>query len=129
MTRTSEDYESRSEGIADRTRFHLAALHTGGIATTFAIAGALAAKDVAPSWNFWPVLIFAAGLVVTAASLLLAKHMALKRRDANRKTESESDFSSWYWRHFSYEIAATVLFLVAVLVGLVTLRILSLPGT
>jgi uncharacterized membrane protein YbhN (UPF0104 family) len=75
------DQEKRSREIADKLRTYLAALNTGGIAVPFGVASSLAGLKVNPTWAVWPVSVFAFGLALLAASLLLAKHKALKRRD------------------------------------------------
>lgn len=114
----SEDYEKCSREIADTTRRLLIALNTGGIAVAFGVAGSLAAHGVAPSWAIAPVSVFVAGLVVSAASLFMAKHKAIKRRDAVRDNQPEPDFKKWRHRNFSYEIVTLIIFVVAVFVAL-----------
>ena len=114
----SEGFENRSREIADTTRRLLIALNTGGIAVTFGVAGSLAAQDVAPSWAVAPVSVFVAGLVVSAISLLMAKHKAIKRRDAVREGQAEPNFKVWHHRNFTYEVITLVIFVVAVYVGL-----------
>lgn len=42
MATEPADQEQRSRDIADKIRAYLSALHTGGIAITFAVAGSLA---------------------------------------------------------------------------------------
>lgn len=119
---TVEDHENRAREIADTTRRYLIALNTGGVAMLFAVASSLAAEDVNPGWATWPAGIFILGLTISAASLFLAKHKALKRRDAAAKNGTLPDYSAWYWANFSYEILALVFFLVAAIVGLLALN-------
>jgi hypothetical protein len=85
MSNESPDQEKRSREIADRIRTYLTALNTGGIAITFGVAGFLASQKVSPAWAVWPVVGFVVGLVILGASLFLAKHKALKRRDNHER--------------------------------------------
>ncbi len=117
-----EEHDSRAREIADTTRRYLVALNTGGVAMTFAVAGSLAAERVNPGWAAWPAGVFILGLTISAVSLFLAKHKALKRRDAAVKNDTLPDYSAWYWANFSYEILALVCFLVAAFVGLLALN-------
>lgn len=79
---TAAEHEQRSRDLADATRRYLVGLNTGGAAATLGLAGTLASAGVQPSWAVVPIAVFAAGVLVTGVSLLLAKHKALKRRDA-----------------------------------------------
>lgn len=121
MSTEPSDQEKRSREIADKIRTYLAALHTGGIAITFAVAGSLAAQKVHPAWAVWPVSGFVLGLIVLGASLFLAKHKALKRRD-----DPARDFKPWYWRNFTYDLLSLIVFAAAVYVGLWRLSCVSL---
>lgn len=113
MTTEPNDQEKRSRELADSIRRYLTALNTGGIAMTFAVAGSLADEKVNPDWTAWPIVAFVLGLTITGGSLFLAKHKALKRRDNPNR-----DFSNWYWRNFTYDLIALVVFVVGVGLGL-----------
>ena len=106
--------EQRAREIADTTRRYLTALNTGGVAITFGVAGTLAGNGVDPAWAVCPVSIFVLGLAITAGSLFLAKHKALKRRDAAQNNAPAPDFKQWYQRNFTFEVVALLAFLVAV---------------
>ena len=127
MPTTVTEQEQRSRDIADTTRRYLTALNTGGIAITFGVAGTLAGRGVEPRWAIWPVAIFVLGLTITAGSLLLAKHKALKRRDAAAGEAPTPSFKEWYWANFTYEVLALITFLVAVGIGLWGLSSVHLP--
>jgi hypothetical protein len=116
------DQEKRSREIADKIRTYLSALHTGGIAITFAVAGTLAGQKVPPSWAVWPVSAFTVGLVVLGLSLFLAKHKA-KKRDQN----PDVNFRPWYWHNFTYDLLSMFVFVIAVGVGLWQLQCIRLP--
>ena len=122
MSDEPPDQEKRSREIADKLRTYLTALHTGGIAITFGVAGSLASQKVNPAWAVWPVVGFVVGLVILGASLFLAKHKALKRRD-----NPSIDFTKWYWRNFTYDLFSLLAFVVAVGIGLWQLSCLRLP--
>lgn len=125
MDKASE-HEERSRSVADTLRRFLIAIHTGGIGTLFAVASALAEQRVHPLWTFWPVLIFAAGLIVVAVSLLLAKHREIKRRDAVKCGELEPDFTGLLWRSQTWDIVSLMLFVAGVVVGLLMLSCIEL---
>lgn len=122
MSSEPPDQEKRSREIADKIRTYLTALHTGGIAITFGVAGSLASQKVNPAWAVLSVVGFAVGLVILGASLFLAKHKALKRRD-----DPSRDFKKWYWRNFTYDLLSLVFFIVAVGAGLWQLSCIQLP--
>jgi hypothetical protein len=122
MSNDPPDQEKRSREIADKIRTYLTALNTGGIAITFGVAGSLASQKVSPAWAVWPVVGFVVGLVILGASLFLAKHKALKRRDNPNR-----DFTKWYWRNFTYDLLSLAAFIVAVGTGLWQLNCLRLP--
>lgn len=123
---TAEEQEQRSREIADTTRRYLTALNTGGVAVTFTVAGALASHGVEPRWAVGPVAVFVVGLTITAVSLMLAKHKALRRRDA--AAESEPNFKKVLWANFTYEVLSLAAFLVAVGLGLWELSCVRLPN-
>ena len=91
------------------------------------MAGTLAGRGVEPLWAVCPVGIFVLGLAITGASLVLAKHKALKRRGAAAENASDPDFKRLYWANFTYELLALLAFLIAVGVGLWKLSSLHLP--
>jgi hypothetical protein len=126
MSTIMTEQEERSREIADTTRRYLTALNTGGVAITFGVAGTLAGRGVEPRWAIWPVAIFGLGLAITACSLFLAKHKALKRRDA--APNQSPDFKKWYSANFTYELLALLTFLVAVGIGLWNLSRVHLPS-
>lgn len=121
MATEPANQEQRSRDIADKIRAYLSALHTGGIAITFAVAGSLASQKVHPAWAILPVSGFVLGLVVLGASLFLAKHKALKRRGAPTQ-----NFKSWYWRNFTFDLLSLVIFAASVGAGLWRLSCVTL---
>jgi hypothetical protein len=123
----ASEHESRSRELADTSRRYLVALNTGGVAISFGVAGSLAGRGVSPGWVVCPVVIFVVGLAVSAASLFLAKHKALKRLDAEDKQNVPPDYQKWYWANFTYEILTLVIFLFGVMVGLWELSNVHLP--
>ena len=123
----ADDHERRSREIADTTRRLLVAINTGGVGATFAMAGALAGHKVSPGWAAWPAGVFIAGLVVTGVSLFLAKHRELERGKAAKAGEPEPDFTAWYWRSFTWDRIALVLFVAGCVVGLWKLTTLAIP--
>ena len=120
-------HETRSQELADSVRRYLVAAHTGGIATTFALAGSLATSHIHPRWAFLPVAVFAAGLVLAGISMLLAQHREIKRRDAAKANEPDPEFGllwwSWVWNWISL---AT--FVIAIVAGLCCLSATSVAG-
>jgi len=122
MSNARVEQEKRSQDVADKIRTYLAALNTGGIAVTFGVAGSLASNKVNPGWAVWPVASFVMGLIILGASLFLAKHKALKRRD-----NADIDFTKWYWRNFTYDLLSLIAFVIAVAIGLWQLNCLQLP--
>jgi hypothetical protein len=127
MADTVNEHEQRSREIGDVTRRYLTALNTGGVATTFAVASTLAGAGIDPRWAVRPVAVFVSGLGITGASLLLAKHKALKRRNAAKKHVEPPNFQRWYWANFTYEMASLTAFVVAMCVGLWALDRVHLP--
>jgi hypothetical protein len=127
LVTTEAEQEQRAREIADTTRRYLTALNTGGIALTFAVAGALASEGVQPGWAVRPVAVFVLGLTITGGSLFFAKHKTFRRRNAARAGAPEPDFAKWYSANFTYELLALITFLVAVIVGLWELSHLQLP--
>ena len=75
-------------------------------------------RQVVPSWVVEPVSLFILGLAVSGASLLYAKHKALKRRNAVRDRKQVPKFDAWFQRNFTYEVIALVIFLSASVVGI-----------
>jgi phosphate/sulfate permease len=109
MSNEPPDQEKRSRETADKIRTYLTALNTGGIAVTVGVARYLASQKVSLAWAVWPVVGFVVGLVILGASLFLAKHKALKRRDNKNR-----EFEKWYWRNFTYDLLSFAAFVVAV---------------
>lgn len=95
---------------------------------TFAVAGAFVEHNVAPAWAVWPVAIFALGLCVTGGSLFLAKHKALKRRNALQEKTQMPDYTKWRWRNFTYDLLALCIFLAAVACGLYQIHGITLTA-
>lgn len=118
MVTAGTDQEQRSREIADTTRRYLVALNTGGVGTTLAVASTLAGKGIEPGWAVWPTAVFVMGLTMTGVSLFLAKHKALKRRDAADKNIYAPDFRHWWWANFTYDVIALVLFVSGAVAGL-----------
>ncbi len=131
------DLARRTAEVADSARRFLAAINTGGIGVTFAIAGALTSEKVPPKWAVWPVGVFSIGLALTAFSWQLQKYKTKKRRDAarvivtSRKSvvngEYEPVFRSSFWRNQSYDALALVAFVVGVFLGLYELSQITIP--
>jgi hypothetical protein len=113
-------HEARSRELADSIRRYLVAAHTGGIATTFALAGSLAGDHVHPRWAFAPVAVFATGLVFAGISMLLAQDREIQRRDAKRAGEPDPEFSVLRWS-WAWNWASLGLFVAAIFIGLVCL--------
>lgn len=122
MQSEPSDQEKRSRDVADKIRTYLIALHSGGIAVTFAVAGTLAGQKVAPAWAVWPVASFVTGLVVLGMSLFLAKYKAL-----TRDRDPSIQFTRWFWRNATYDLASLGIFVVAVCIGLWQLHVIRLP--
>lgn len=120
------EHEERSRDVADTLRRFLIAIHTGGVGALLAVASSLADQKVHPRWAFWPVLIFVAGLVVVAISLLLAKYRELKRRDAAKRGEPEPDFTGLAWRSQTWDTVSLVLFVAGAVTGLLALSCVTL---
>ncbi len=111
-------YSDRADAVADTLRTFLIAVHTGGLGILFAVAASLAAECVNPRWAVCPALIFSFGLVIAGASLLLAKHKALKRRDAARKGHAIPDFDGFLVRNFTWDAFSLLVFAAGVIVSL-----------
>lgn len=122
----ANEHDSRSREVADTLRRFLVAIHTGGIGALLAVASSLAEQHLHPKWAFWPVLLFVGGLVVVGASLLLAKHREIKRRDAARKGEPEPDFTGLFWRSQTWDTVSLVLFVIGAVAGLLALSCVEL---
>lgn len=114
---SANEQENRSREIADTIRRYLIAINTGGIGVSFAVAGTLAGNNVKPSWVIMPVVIFSLGLTIIGVSLFLAKHKAIKRRDANINNKPEPDYTSYIWRNITWDIVSLIIFLLGVFVG------------
>lgn len=122
----SYDYGKRADEMADAMRRYLVGINTGGVAVALTFAANAMEKGVHPSWVVFPVLLFVLGLGVSGGSLLLAKHKALKRKQAADKGEPIPEFKAWCQRNFTYELLTLVVFLCAVGVGLYHLQCLQL---
>lgn len=133
------DLARRTAEVADSGRRFLAAINTGGIGITFAIAGILASEKVPPQWATLPAGVFASGLALTAISWQLQRYKTKRRRDAarviiaSRKTmatgESEPVFKSFVWRNHTYDLLALIAFIAGVFVGLNELSQIEFPRT
>ena len=119
---TVEEHEKRSQDIADTTRRIAVTLNSGGIGLAFIVAANLIKDDAPASWVLLPVALFLIGIFFIGVSLFLAKHRELKRRDAAKENSEESEnYDKWYWRSFTYDIAAFFFFGAGALVGLLSL--------
>ena len=120
------DLSRRVVAAADSGRRYLAAINTGGIGVTFAVAGHLVSKGVEPSWAVIPIALFAFGLVLTGISWQVQKYQSKERWNAALKEDEVPNFShlltNWY-----YDALALAAFVVAVFVGLWALHGISLP--
>ena len=115
---TAADHEKRSQEVADKLRTFLIASNTGGVGVVFAVAGTLAGHKIHPSWAVLPVALFVLGLVVTAVSMLLAKHRELKRRDAVDDGKEAPDFTGFFWRSYTSDAVSLACFALGAVVGL-----------
>lgn len=118
----SYDYGKRADELADAMRRYLVGINTGGVAVALTFAANAIEKGVHPSWVICPVLLFVLGLGVSGGSLLLAKHKALKRKQAAEKGEPIPEYKAWCQQSFTYELLTLVVFLCAVGVGLYQLQ-------
>lgn len=123
------DYGKRADEMADAMRRYLVGINTGGIAVALTFAAKVIEKGVHPRWVLWPVLLFVVGLGISGGSLLLAKHKALKRKEAADKGEPIPEYKAWCQRNFTYELVTLVIFLSAVGVGLYQLHGLEFKQT
>ena len=123
-----QTHERRSQELADSVRRYLVAAHTGGIATTFALAGSLATSHIHPRWAFTPVAIFAFGLILAGVSMLLAQHREIKRRDAMKNNEPKPKFGFLWWS-WSWNWASLVTFAIAIVTGLCCLSATQIVGS
>lgn len=123
----SYDYEKRADDMADAMRRYLVGINTGGVAVALTFAANTMGKGVHPSWIIWPVLLFVLGLGISGGSLLLAKHKALKRKQATVKGEPIPEYKAWCQRNFTYELLTLAVFLCAVGVSLCQLQSLQFP--
>jgi len=119
---TVAEHEARSREVADKLRTFLIASNTGGVGVVFAVAGTLAGHKIHPSWAVVPVALFVLGLVVTAVSMLLAKHRELKRRDAAAEGKDAPDFAGFFWRSYTWDAVSLVCFALGAVVGLCQLQ-------
>ena len=128
------DLARRTAEVADSARRFLAAINTGGIGVTFAIAGALTSEKVPPKWAIWPVGVFSIGLALTAFSWQLQKYKTKKRRDAarviitSRQAEVDGEYElAFKWHSQTYDALALVAFVAGVFVGLYELSQITIP--
>jgi uncharacterized membrane protein len=117
-----EIYTSRSNELADTTRRLLVAIHTGGIAISFGVAGSLLDKGINPEWVYYPVILFSLGLIVVVFSLIAAKHKALARKRAHEQKKPIPLFDKWWQTNFVFELVTLLIFVVAVFSGLGKLK-------
>lgn len=122
----SYDYGKRADEMADAMRRFLVGINTGGVAVVLTFAANAMEKGVHPGWVVCAVLLFVLGLGVSGGSLLLAKHKALKRKQAAEKGQCIPQFKAWCQRNFTYELLTLVVFLCAVGVSLYQLHNLKL---
>jgi hypothetical protein len=94
-----EKHEERSEKVADQLRATLVTLAIGGVGAAYAVSDRVVHR------SYW---IIAAGAFVLCLACIIrswfvAKHRALKRRDAARAKKAMPRFapwgrkSSWFW--------------------------------
>jgi hypothetical protein len=124
------DYGKRADDLADAMRRYLIGINTGGIAVSLTFASGMVEKGVHPGWVMLPVSLFALGLGISGASLLYAKHKALKRKKASEEGKEIPQFDAWCQRNFIYEFITLAIFLIASGVALFQLEKLELvrPG-
>ena len=75
---------------------------------------------------FIPLLVFVGGLVIVGASLLLAKHREIKRRNAAKDNQLQPDFTGLLWRSQTWDTFSLALFVVGTVVSLVALSCVKL---
>lgn len=121
----SYDYGKRADEMADAMRRYLVGINAGGIVVVLTFAASAMEKGVHPNWIMLPVLLFVIGLGISGGSLLLAKHKALKRKQAAEKGETIPEYKAWWQRNFVYEFLALVIFFAAVGVCLYRLNCLQ----
>jgi len=107
-------------------RRYLIGINTGGIAVSLTFAASMVEKGVHPGWVVLPVSLFALGLGISGASLLYAKHKALKRKKASEEGKEIPQFDAWCQRNFIYEFITLAIFLIASGVALCQLQKLEL---
>jgi hypothetical protein len=118
----SYDYGKRADEVADAMRRYLVGINTGGVAVALTFAANAMENGIHPGWIIGPVLLFVLGLGVSGGSLLLAKHKALKRKQAAVKGERIPEYKAWHQQNFTYELLTLIVFLCAVGVGLYELQ-------
>jgi hypothetical protein len=99
MATAADGHEERSQKIADQLRAALLALATAGVGAAYAVSDRVADR------RYWIVAAgaFVLSLACIIRSWFVAKHRALKRRDAARAKEAMPEFtpwgrkSSWLW--------------------------------
>jgi hypothetical protein len=121
------DHEKRSREIADTTRRFLVGVNTGGIGACLAMAGSLAAHKVNPAWAVLPAALFIAGLTAIGVSLFLAKHRELKRRNAATEKVPPLPFKRLFWRSYTWDAIALLLFVAGCIAALSKLACVQLP--
>lgn len=93
---TPEEHEARSEKLADAIRKALGALAVGGLAGAVILRGP-------PAQGHWhaAMALFGGAIAALVVSLFLAKHRALRRRDAALVKGDAPAFGllarSWTW--------------------------------
>lgn len=122
------DHEARSRELADSIRGFLIAVHTGGIATVFAVASSLVNNKIHPVWAVAPIGLFVVGLVFAAVSMFLAQAREIKRRDAAAKNAPAPEFKCRLWWSWTWNWLSLVVFLLATVVGLCALATLTIPA-
>ena len=114
-------YEDRANHIADTSRRFLVAIHSGGIAITFATVGALSGKVKGVDWAMWPTGSFSIGLAIVGLSLYIAKGKSLNRKNAAATGTEPEDFDTFFLRNETYDAASLIAFVFGVVMGIVQL--------
>ncbi len=114
----SRPFEERARELADVARRSIVGLNTGAIGVTVATAAAFMDSDVSPMWAVPALGCFTLGITISIGSVLLAKHKALKRRDAARNDNPVPAFKRFRERNFTYELISVLLFVVGAIFAL-----------
>lgn len=119
------DHEFRSRELADSLRNFLLTVNVGGIGLVFSIAGVLLSTKIKVTWAICPTVFFVFGLIFCAASIFLAQHREIKRRDSAKNNQPDPEIAfqktSYFWNLISF--ASFILGVVSALINLQALSV------